>query len=78
MTESMPILSVIAAPVAKILALLERQLCTLVEQPPSGADWLHEIKYDGWRLLGRKHGDDVRLYTRGGIETCSLVVFPVA
>ena len=49
-------------------ALLEPQLCTLVEEPPGGADWLHEIKYDGWRLLGRKHGDDVRLYTRGGVE----------
>jgi bifunctional non-homologous end joining protein LigD len=51
-----------------IPALLEPQLCTLVEQPPSGADWLHEIKYDGWRLLARKQGDDVRLYTRGGVE----------
>jgi bifunctional non-homologous end joining protein LigD len=51
-----------------IPAVLEPQLCTLVEQPPSRADWLHEIKYDGWRLLARKHGDDVRLYTRGGVE----------
>jgi bifunctional non-homologous end joining protein LigD len=59
--------SIVSSPQV-IPALLEPQLCTLVEQPPSGADWLHEIKYDGWRLLARKQGDDVRLYTRGGIE----------
>ena len=51
-----------------IPAPLEPQLCTLVEQPPVGDDWLHEIKYDGWRLLARKQGSDVRLYTRGGVE----------
>ena len=68
MTDSMPIVSAIAAPVTEIPVLIAPQLCTLVECPPSGADWLHEIKYDGWRLLARKHGDDLRLYTRGGIE----------
>jgi bifunctional non-homologous end joining protein LigD len=56
------------ASVETLPTLLEPQLCTLVEQPPSGADWLHEIKYDGWRLLARKQGDEVRLYTRGGVE----------
>jgi bifunctional non-homologous end joining protein LigD len=62
------VVSVAPSPLDAIPAVLEPQLCTLVEQPPSGADWLHEIKYDGWRLLARKCGDDVRLYTRGGIE----------
>jgi bifunctional non-homologous end joining protein LigD len=52
----------------KIPAVIEPQLCMLVERPPSGANWLHEIKYDGWRLLARKAGDEVRLRTRGGIE----------
>src|SRR4051812_8939098 len=47
---------------------LDPQLCTLVPEAPSGDSWLHEIKYDGWRLLARKHDKDVRLYTRGGVE----------
>lgn len=47
---------------------LSPQLCTLVPDVPDGAEWLHEIKYDGWRLLARKDGSDVRLYTRGGVE----------
>jgi ATP-dependent DNA ligase len=33
---------------------------------PDGPDWLHEIKYDGYRLRVERHGDRVRLITRGG------------
>lgn len=47
---------------------LAPQLCTLVPAPPDGAEWIHEIKYDGWRLLARKQGKRVRLFTRGGHE----------
>jgi bifunctional non-homologous end joining protein LigD len=47
---------------------LDPQLCTSASTAPAGAEWLHEVKYDGWRLLARKHGRDVRLYTRGGVE----------
>jgi bifunctional non-homologous end joining protein LigD len=37
----------------KLLQLYPRvQLATLVEEPPPGAEWLHEIKLDGYRLLG--------------------------
>jgi bifunctional non-homologous end joining protein LigD len=44
------------------------QLATLVEKAPQGSDWLHEIKYDGYRLLaGIEHGK-VRLITRGGLD----------
>ena len=28
------------------------QLATLVDEPPQGEDWVHEIKFDGYRLLG--------------------------
>jgi hypothetical protein len=31
------------------------QLSTLVMDAPAGDDWLHEIKYDGYRLLCRKY-----------------------
>jgi ATP-dependent DNA ligase len=33
---------------------------------PSGRLWLHEIKHDGFRLLARKDGERVRLYSRPG------------
>jgi bifunctional non-homologous end joining protein LigD len=52
----------------RLPALLEPQLCTAAPRAPSGDDWLHEIKYDGWRLLARKQGTRVRLYSRGGVE----------
>ena len=35
-------------------------------QPPSGALWLHEIKHDGFRVVARKDGARVRLYSRPG------------
>jgi bifunctional non-homologous end joining protein LigD len=34
--------------------------------PPSGGLWLHEIKHDGFRVVARKDGDRVRLYSRPG------------
>jgi bifunctional non-homologous end joining protein LigD len=35
---------------------------------PNGPDWLHEIKYDGYRLRIERDGDRVRLITRGGYD----------
>jgi bifunctional non-homologous end joining protein LigD len=35
-------------------------------RPPSGPDWVHEIKHDGFRLMVRREGSRVRLFTRGG------------
>jgi bifunctional non-homologous end joining protein LigD len=34
--------------------------------PPSGKEWLHEIKHDGFRVIARKIGKRVRLYSRPG------------
>ncbi len=42
------------------------QLATLVETAPTGTDWIHEIKFDGYRLLGYVSGGAVSLYTRNG------------
>jgi bifunctional non-homologous end joining protein LigD len=39
---------------------------TKAVRPPSGPDWVHEIKHDGFRLLARKEGSRVRCFTRGG------------
>ena len=33
---------------------------------PSGPLWLHEIKHDGFRIIARKDGRQVRLYSRSG------------
>src|SRR6478609_7715824 len=36
----------------------------LADRPPSGPGWLHEIKFDGYRVIARKDGDRVRLWAR--------------
>jgi bifunctional non-homologous end joining protein LigD len=41
-------------------------LPTKAPQPPSGEAWLHEIKHDGFRVIARKNGVQVRLYSRPG------------
>ena len=41
-------------------------LPTKAPQPPSGDTWLHEIKHDGFRVIARKDGECVRLYSRPG------------
>jgi bifunctional non-homologous end joining protein LigD len=40
----------------------------LVAQPPSGPDWLHEVKHDGYRILARKQGARVTIWTRRGTD----------
>ena len=35
---------------------------------PAGAEWFHEIKYDGYRLRVERDGDRVKLITRGGYD----------
>lgn len=42
------------------------QLATLVDEPPHGDEWLHEIKFDGYRLLGFVSGGAAALRTRNG------------
>jgi hypothetical protein len=36
----------------------------LADRPPSGPGWLHEIKFDGCRVIARKDGEQVRLWAR--------------
>lgn len=43
---------------------VELQLALLVAAPPASADWVHEIKFDGYRALARVNGGDVKLLTR--------------
>ena len=41
-------------------------LPTKADTLPSGGLWLHEIKHDGFRIIARKSGAQVRLYSRPG------------
>ena len=40
----------------------------MAPRPPSEPFWLHEIKYDGVRLIARKDGGRIRLYDRLGAD----------
>ncbi|HEU0302723.1 MAG TPA: DNA polymerase ligase N-terminal domain-containing protein, partial [Longimicrobium sp.] len=42
------------------------QLATLVEEVPAGGDWIHELKYDGYRLLAMLKDGEARVVTRNG------------
>jgi bifunctional non-homologous end joining protein LigD len=40
----------------------------LADKPPVGPQWVHEIKHDGYRLIARRDGERVRLFTRHGYD----------
>lgn len=50
------------------LDFVEPQLATLERDAPPGKDWLHEVKFDGYRMQARIAGTDVRLLTRTGLD----------
>jgi ATP dependent DNA ligase domain len=45
---------------------IEPCLPTKADTLPSGGLWIHEIKHDGFRIVARKNGAQVRLYSRPG------------
>ena len=47
---------------------IEPQLATLVDEPPTAEQWIHEIKLDGYRTLCRVEGGHVTLITRNGLD----------
>ena len=56
----------------QVASLLPRwippQLCEPVETAPSGPQWLHEIKLDGFRMSARIEDGRARLLTRTGLD----------
>lgn len=44
------------------------QLATLRPRPPAGADWIHEIKFDGYRAQAHVSADGGRIFTRSGLD----------
>ena len=53
---------------AKLPAFISPQLATLVKEPPSGDQWLHELKFDGYRMLCRIDRGRVTFWSRNGKE----------
>jgi bifunctional non-homologous end joining protein LigD len=49
-------------------ALVEPALATRAEIAPKGEAWIHEIKYDGYRIQAAVSGDSVKLFTRTGLD----------
>jgi ATP-dependent DNA ligase len=47
---------------------IEPCLPSPARQPPSGPDWLHEVKFDGYRAMIRRDGAGARLFTRRGYD----------
>lgn len=47
---------------------VELQLARLVDEAPPGDDWLHELKYDGFRIVIRRRASRVGLYSRNGLD----------
>ncbi len=45
---------------------LTPELCKLVEEAPDTEDWLHEIKYDGYRIVAILNKNKIKLFTRRG------------
>jgi len=47
---------------------IKPQLTKLVDQPPEGPEWLHEIKFGGYRMHARLERGVVRPLTRTGLD----------
>ena len=47
---------------------IQPQLCKLVTKAPSEAGWVHEVKFDGYRMAARIDRGEVQLLTRSGLD----------
>jgi bifunctional non-homologous end joining protein LigD len=52
----------------RMLKAFEFCVPTVGTKVPASPDWIHEIKYDGYRLRLERDGDRVRLITKGGYD----------
>jgi ATP-dependent DNA ligase len=50
---------------------IKPQLTRLVDEAPTGKEWLHEIKYDGYRMHARLADGKAHLLTRTGLDWCT-------
>lgn len=61
-------LSIQKYPLVKKPWRVKPMLCTLVDTPFNSDDWLFEMKWDGYRAVASKHGDDLQLYSRNATD----------
>ncbi len=67
--KQLPDVSRIAGARKKLLpAFVEPSLAAICTRPPTGPQWAHEIKHDGYRIQARIEGDHIRLLTRKGLD----------
>jgi hypothetical protein len=71
MSRGMPTRSHISMARAPFPRLIPPCLPTLVKKPPSGSDWLHEVKWDGYRFVCYLQGRKVRMMTRNALDWSS-------
>jgi len=70
-TKAMDSKQKVAKPAARHSALpafIEPCLATLVDKAPDGDNWIHEIKFDGYRIQARLDNGKVKLLTRRGLD----------
>jgi len=63
---------------ARMPALLSPTLATLVDSAPTGDGWIHEVKFDGYRMVCRIDHGDVHVYSRNGKEWTAALPSVVA
>ncbi|WP_311272149.1 MULTISPECIES: DNA ligase D [unclassified Rhizobium] len=56
------------SPTSQMPGFIAPQLCESLTRPPAGKGWIHEIKFDGYRVQLRVAGGDVTLKTRKGLD----------
>ena len=52
----------------RVSPFLPLMMCELRDRAPEGEAWLHEVKYDGYRVEAAVEGSQVRLYSREGLD----------
>ncbi len=52
----------------KLPEFIEPELCKLLDRPPVGDTWAHEVKFDGYRIQMRVAGGECELRTRKGLD----------
>lgn len=60
--------SLSAYPAKKAPWQVTPMLCTLVDEPFDRPEWFFEIKWDGFRAIGTRHDNDVKLYSRNHLD----------
>ena len=53
------------------IGFVEPCLPSPTKQPPAGPNWIHKIKHDGFRIMARRDGAGVRLFSRNGHDFTS-------